>query len=77
MFGKKTALVLAGVAAYAYYKYSQMSEEEREKLMDDLKEKGQKLYEEYVPEELKNLFGKKEQAQTTGEPSGDANDYAV
>ena len=77
MFGKKTALVLAGVAAYAYYKYSQLSAEEKEKLMGDLKEKGQKLYDDYVPEDIKNLFAKKEDTQTTGQPSGAANDFVV
>jgi hypothetical protein len=63
MFQKKGAggaLVLAGLAAFAYYKYSKLSAEEKQNLVGDLKEKGKKLYDQYAPEEVKNLFGKKE-----------------
>jgi hypothetical protein len=57
----KASLVIAGLAAYAYYKYSKMSEEERNNMVSDLKQKGQKLYDDYVPENLKSMFGKKEE----------------
>jgi len=53
------ALLIAGAAAFAYYKYSQMSEEEKSKIIADLKEKGQKLYDQYMPEEVKSMFAKK------------------
>ncbi len=51
-------LILAGLAAYAYYKYSKMSEEEKRKLADNLKEQGKKFYDQYVPENIKNMFTK-------------------
>ena len=48
-------LLLAGAAAFAYYKYSQMSETEKANLVNDLKEKGKKLFDQYMPE-IKNMF---------------------
>ncbi len=52
-------LLAAGLAAFAYYKYSKMSEQEKETLVGDLKDKAQKLYDQYAPEELKSIFSKK------------------
>ena len=60
----KGGLLLAGLAAFAYYKYSKMSEEEKRNIVGDLKAKGQKLYDEYAPEELKKMFANK--GNTTG-----------
>ncbi len=48
------ALVLAGAAAFAYHKYSSMSEQEKTNLLGSLKEKGKKFYEEH----LSGLIGK-------------------
>ncbi len=57
---KKTGpLLLAGLAAYAYYKYSKMTPEQKKDLTGNLKQKGQDLYDKYVPAEIKNLFDKK------------------
>jgi hypothetical protein len=72
MFGKKTGgLLLAGLAAYAWYKYNKMTPEERSQAMSGIKEKGQKLYDDYVPNEVKNMFGKKQQpAGAAGNTSG-------
>jgi hypothetical protein len=53
-------LLLAGLAGLAYYKYSQMSPEDKQQMMDNLKEKGRKIYDS-IPENIKNMFGKKEQ----------------
>ncbi|KIC96283.1 hypothetical protein [Flavihumibacter solisilvae] len=39
---KGTTLLLAGLAAYAYYKFSKMSREDRDKMVGNLKEKGKK-----------------------------------
>jgi hypothetical protein len=61
MKAPKGSLVLAGLAAFAYYKYSKMSKQEKDSLVGDLKTKGQKLYDEYAPEEVKSLFNKKQQ----------------
>lgn len=52
------ALLVAGAAAFAYYKYSKMSPEEKTKIVSDLKEKGKDLYDKYMPEEVKNMFEK-------------------
>ncbi len=56
----KGGLLLAGLAAFAYYKYSKMSEEQKRNLVGDLKEKGKKLYDQYMPTEVKSMFQKKE-----------------
>jgi hypothetical protein len=51
-------LLLAGLAAFAYYKYSKMSEDEKKKIVGDLKEKGKKFYDQNVPENIKSMFSK-------------------
>ena len=56
-------LLLAGAAAFAYYKYSQMSESEKANLVNDLKEKGKKLFDQYMPE-VKNMFAKMDTGNT-------------
>jgi len=44
MFGKKSlGLALAGIAAYAWYKYSQLSEDEKRDITNNIKEKGKKI----------------------------------
>ena len=53
-------LLLAGLGAFAYYKYKKMTPEEKEKIANSLKETGKK-FAENLPEELKNVFGKKPQ----------------
>jgi hypothetical protein len=47
---------LAGLAAFAAYKYSNMNEEERKNMTNKLKEKGKKMYNDYVPDNMKNMF---------------------
>jgi hypothetical protein len=42
-------LLLAGAAAFAYYKYSKMTPEQRKDLVGNLKEKGKKLFEQFMP----------------------------
>ena len=51
------SLLLMGAAAFGLYKYSIMSEQEKR----NLKEKGKKLYDENVPENIKGMFGKQGQ----------------
>jgi hypothetical protein len=59
LFNKKnTGLLLAGVAAYAAYRFSKMSKSERKDMTDRVKAKGQKIYDEYVPGNVKNWFEK-------------------
>ena len=59
------SLLLAGLAAFGLYKYSQMSEEEKR----NLKEKGKKMVDENLGS-LKNMFGGSQQAGTTGGQHG-------
>jgi len=51
----KAGLILAAIAAVAYYKYSQMSEEQKRNMVNNLKEKGKKFYDKYVPDNLKEM----------------------
>ena len=55
-------LLLVGAAAYAYYKYSKMSEEQKQSMVSNLKEKGKKFYDEKVPVNVKNMFGQQANA---------------
>lgn len=67
------ALLAAGLAAFAYYKYSKMSDEQKRNLMGDLKDKAQNLYDQYMPAEVKDIFTKKGSSNTEerfGEGSG-------
>jgi hypothetical protein len=51
----KWALIVAGVAgAIGYYMYSRMTEGEREEMIDNLKQKGKKIYDDYVPKNVKD-----------------------
>lgn len=61
------SLLLAGAAAYAYYKYSQMSEQQRKDMVNNWKQKGQKLYDDYVPENVKSMVNKKEGSGANGQ----------
>lgn len=51
---KVSFLFLAGAAAFAYYKYSKLSESDKKELIGKLKSKGKKLYDDYVPGNIKN-----------------------
>jgi hypothetical protein len=61
------SLLLAGIAAFAYYKYNQMSEQQRKDLVNNWKDKGQKLYDDYVPENIKNMVNQKQGAGSNGQ----------
>lgn len=75
----KGGLLLAGLAAFAYYKYSKMSEQEKRDLVNNLKEKGQKLYDQYMPEDLKKMFTQKntDEAQFTQNNFSDGTNYTA
>lgn len=55
-----TPLLLAGLAAFAFYKYKKMSPEKK----NELKEKGMDLVDKYVPASVKNLFNKNANVNT-------------
>ncbi len=52
----KGGIILATLAAFAYYKYSKLSENKKRDLVNNLKQRGQKLYDQYIPENVKNKF---------------------
>ena len=43
------AFIIGGLAAFAYYKYNKLSPKERKDIADNIKQKGKKLYDEYIP----------------------------
>jgi hypothetical protein len=49
-------LVIAGIAAFAYYKYSKLSAEEKNKIVEDLKETGRNIVNELIPKEIKGFI---------------------
>ncbi len=54
--GQKTSsLLLAGLAAYAVYKFSKMSADDRTRLANDLKDQGKKMMDKINPR-LKEKF---------------------
>ena len=67
-------LILAGLAAFAYYKYCRMSEEQKNNFIYRLRKKGKKLY-EYVPGNLKNFFVREEN-MFYDENFGEHSDYS-
>lgn len=54
------SLLLAGAAAFGYYKFSKMTAEEKEQL----KQKGVKLYEDNVPQNVRDMIAGKVGGQT-------------
>jgi hypothetical protein len=54
LLGKKSiGLALAGLAAYAYYRYSKMTEDQKRDLSKNFKEKGRKIFDSIVPSSRK------------------------
>ena len=65
-------LLLAGAAAFGYYKFSKMSAAEKEQL----KQKGMKLYEDNVPQNLRDMIsGKQGGSQQAGATAGTGGNY--
>ncbi len=50
---KFPVLIIAGIAAFLYYKYSKMSADEKKDIVNNLKQKGKQLYDEYIPGTVK------------------------
>lgn len=51
-------LLLAGLAAYAYHRYTKMSADEKANITNKVKETGRK-FTENLPQQLKDLLGRK------------------
>lgn len=66
---KTSGLILGGLAAYAFYRYSKMTPEQKSKLTDTLKEKGRSLMDQFMPGGLKNNTGSDGRNQTMTESS--------
>lgn len=49
-------LVIAGLAAFAYYKYSKLSSEEKSKIVTDIKDTGRNIIKELIPDEIKGFI---------------------
>jgi hypothetical protein len=51
----KWGFILAGIAgAIGYYLYSTLTEDQKKEMVDKLKQKGKKMYDDYVPDNLKS-----------------------
>ena len=61
---KSTGLVLAGIAAFAYYRYTRMTDEEKSKLVDTITNAG------------KDFFGKFMRNSSQNGSDGKANNFA-
>jgi hypothetical protein len=46
---RSKSLLLGALAAFAYYKYSKMSKEDKDKLVSGLKEKGRQFMDQLIP----------------------------
>lgn len=49
-------LVIAGLAAFAYYRYTKLTAEEKNNIVNDLRETGKNIVKELVPEGIKNFL---------------------
>jgi hypothetical protein len=53
----KWALILAGIGgAVAYYMYNSLTSEQKKEMVENLKQKGKKILDEYIPNDLKTKF---------------------
>ncbi len=49
-------LVIAGLAAFAYYKYSKLTSEEKSKIVSDIRETGRNIIKEMIPDQVKSFI---------------------
>lgn len=55
---KLSFLLLTGAAAFAAYKYSKLTDEEKRELLNKIKEKGKKIYDQFSTDNMKEAFKK-------------------
>jgi hypothetical protein len=70
-----TTLLLAGAAAYAYYKYSKMTPEQRKSFVGNLKQKGKDFVDQYMPGSTGSGFNRSAGTASANDRFGDGNDY--
>lgn len=49
-------ILMAGIAAFAYWRYTKMTENEKDKIHADIKDIGEKVIKELLPEGIKSLL---------------------
>ena len=64
-YRKASGSLLGGLAAYAYYKYSKMSAEDKSKLAQTIKDTGKSILNQIVPGGVKNTAAETEPAFNT------------
>lgn len=55
---KTSGLILGGLAAFAYYKYSKMTAEDKSKLAQTIKDTGKSIFNQIVPGGFNNAVDK-------------------
>lgn len=67
MNNKKSSapLLLAGLAALAYYKYKKMTPEQKNNIVASVKQKGKDLYDKYVPQSVKDMINQHQASEAT------------
>jgi hypothetical protein len=68
----KGTLFLAGLAAFAYYKYSKMTPEERTGLLGKIKDQGKKILGEFFPSNAGHTFATGGNSTGPGSKMGEA-----
>jgi hypothetical protein len=56
LLNRKTTLLLAGLAAYAYYRYSKMSPDQRKSIVDNIKSKRKKIFDQFKPSSVRSAM---------------------
>jgi len=69
--GGPGGLLLAGLAAFAYYKYNKMSPQQRTDMVNNLKEKGKKIFGQFMPGQQQTASAN----TATGQHYGEGNQY--
>ncbi|MDB5248150.1 MAG: hypothetical protein JWQ40_2544 [Segetibacter sp.] len=49
-------LVIVGIAAFAWYRYSKLTEAQKISIQSDIKEIGGKIMKEFIPEQIKGFL---------------------
>ena len=49
-------LLVAGIAAFLYYKYSKLTEEEKTSIQNDIRDTGKKVIKELVPKPVQGFL---------------------
>ena len=49
-------IIVGGLAAFAIYKYTKLTQAEKTKIADDVRETGRNIIKELIPEEIKGFI---------------------